>query len=225
MAEGRRPGEQASGMGVEREARRAEFERSALPHLHSLHNVAMKLERRRQEAEDLVQETLLRAYRFYDHYEAGTNIRAWLFKIMRNLFINRYRREQREPREIDFGGIEESLEAILERDAAAKSPGATPEEVLVGGSLDEEVERALADLPDEYRLVLLLSAMEGLSYKEIAEVLACPIGTVMSRLHRARRMMQAGLMDYARERGLVAVGGGGTSVVRLAEARDSRRRK
>jgi len=213
-------------MGLTREARRAEFEGSALPHVHSLHSVAMKLTRRRQEAEDLVQETLLRAYRFYDRYEAGTNIRAWLFKIMRNLFINRYRRNQREPQEVDLGGTEETLDAVIRKSGVAGHGTPTPEQAFFAGTLDDEIERALADLPEEYRMVLLLSSMEDLSYKEIAEVLDCPIGTVMSRLHRARRMMQASLMQYAADRGLIDVPGPKRpNVVNLSEARDTRHRK
>ena len=170
--------------------------------------------RRREEAEDLVQETLLRAYRFFHRYEAGTNIKAWLIRIMRNLFINRYRKRQREPEAVDTGGAEEVLESLMENASTQHSPGANPEEILASGSVDEEIERALASLPDEYRIVLLLSAMEELSYKEIAAVLECPIGTVMSRLHRARRMMQSKLMEYAVEKGITgpAPGGGGRVV-------------
>ena len=183
--------------------RRTEFEDSALPHVHALHGIAMRLTRRPEEAEDLVQETLLRAYRFFDRYEAGTNIKAWLFKIMRNLFINRYRKVQREPEAVDYGGLESTLESLMNRESSERGGTSTPEGILVSGSVDEEIERALMDLPEEYRMVLLLSAMEELSYKEIASALECPIGTVMSRLHRARRLMQATLMEYAAERGLI----------------------
>ncbi len=196
------------------ESRRAEFEESALPHLHALHGVALKLTRRPEEAEDLVQETLLRAYRFFHQYEAGTNIKAWLFRIMRNLVINRYRKRQREPETVDIGGVEATLEALMKPSRSAEAGSATPEQILVDGSVDEEIEKALAALPDEYRMVLLLAAMEGLSYREIAGVLEIPIGTVMSRLHRARRMMQSKLVDYARQKGFVDPGPGrGTDVV------------
>jgi len=210
-------------MASAREARCSDFERAALPHIHSLYSVAVRLTRRPEEAEDLVQEALLRGYRFYDRFEAGTNIRAWLFKIMRNLFINRYRSGQREPEEVEFGGTEEMLDALLQSASQAGPGSSSPEEVLLSGALDEEVERALRDLPEEYRLVLLLSALEQLSYKEIAAALSCPIGTVMSRLHRARRLMQSKLMDYARERRLVEAPMRGLgNVVRLPSARGPR---
>jgi RNA polymerase sigma-70 factor (ECF subfamily) len=143
-----------------RESRRTEFEETALPHVHALNSIALRLTRRSDEAEDLVQETLLRAYRFFDRYEAGTNIKAWLFKIMRNLFINRYRKRQREPEPADFGGLEASLESLMQRQASEKPNAGTPEEILVSGTVDAEIERALAGLPEDYRMVLLLSAME-----------------------------------------------------------------
>jgi RNA polymerase sigma-70 factor, ECF subfamily len=211
-------------MASQRSERREEFERAVMPHAHALHSVAIRLTRRSDDAEDLVQDTLLRAYRFFDSYEPGTNIRAWLFKVMRNLFINSYRKDKREPEAVDFGGVEETLEVLLQRESADKPGTSNPEQILLDGTLDEEVERALADLPSEYRMVLLLSATEGLSYKEIAAVLSCPIGTVMSRLHRARRLMQASLMEYARQRGLVeTLPPRGGNVVRLDSARESRR--
>jgi RNA polymerase sigma-70 factor (ECF subfamily) len=201
----RRPGGISGEIGLKgaSHARRAEFEATALPHIHALNGIALKLTRRPEEAEDLVQETLMRAYRFYDRYEAGTNIKAWLFKIMRNLFINRYRKRQREPEPVDYGGLEATLESLLNSAAKEGSSSESPEGVLVSGAVDEEIDRALAGLPEEYRMVLLLSATEDLAYKEIAAALEIPIGTVMSRLHRARRLMQAKLMDYAARRGLI----------------------
>jgi RNA polymerase sigma-70 factor (ECF subfamily) len=184
---------------------RAEFERTALPHVDALHGVAARLCRASEDAEDLVQETLLRAYRFRDTYEPGTNVRAWLLRILRNLFISRYRSGKREPEPAAFDGLEESLERlILGAEGGGRSP--TPEQLLLDGSLDEEVEEALRSLPEEYRLVLLLASVEGLAYKEIAEVVGCPIGTVMSRLHRARRLMQSRLAEYAAARGLLPGG-------------------
>lgn len=201
-------------------SRRAEFEASALPHVHALHGVALKLTRRPEEAEDLVQETLLRAYRFFGQYEPGTNIKAWLFRIMRNLLINKYRKRQREPETIDIGGFEAALESLLSRTSPDRPEGATPERILLDGTLDEEIEGALAALPDPYKMVLLLSAMEGLSYREIADALDIPIGTVMSRLHRARRLMQSRLIEYARRRGILTEQpGGGAKVVDLQSFR------
>lgn len=205
-------------------SRQAEFEETAMPHIHALHSFALRFTRRREEAEDLVQETLLRGFRFFHRYEAGTNIRAWLFKIMRNLFINRYRKVQREPDTLDYGGVESALESLLQAEATENPSGKTPEEVLLAGSVDDRVEQAMGELPEEYRSVLLLSAMGELSYKEIATVLSIPIGTVMSRLHRARRLMQAQLLDYAREQGLVAATSPESGrVVKLARFRSGRR--
>ena len=180
------------------ERKRAEFENLAIPHVRSLYGVAVRLARTTQDAEDLVQETLLRGYRFFDRYEPDTNIRAWLFKIMRNLFINRYHQVQREPDCVDFEAIEENLERLLASQAPAGTGAANPEQIFLAGALGEEVERALRELPEEYRLVLLLTAIEDLSFKEVAAVLSCPIGTVMSRLHRARRLMQEKLTGSSR---------------------------
>ncbi len=190
-------------MTKEAEARRAEFEAVAMPQIHALYSFALRFTRRREEAEDLVQETLLRGFRFFDRYEPGTNIRAWLFRIMRNLFINKYRKAQREQETINFGGVEDSLEALLQGEASERPSARTPEELLLAGAVDDQVERALYEIPEEYRSVLLLSAMEDLSYKEIATALSIPIGTVMSRLHRARRLMQAKLVRFAQQRGLL----------------------
>jgi RNA polymerase sigma-70 factor (ECF subfamily) len=212
-------------MAATRTDRRGEFESIAMPHVHSLYNFALRFTRKPEEAEDLSQDTLLRAYRFFDKYEPGTNIRAWLFKIMRNLFINKYRKNQREPEALDYGGAESSLEMLVQNEAPSFASGKNPEEVLVAGAVDTEVEGALAELPEEYRMVFLLSTMEELSYKEIALALSIPIGTVMSRLHRARRLMQKTLMDYAVERGLVDLPASDSGeVVNLSSFKGNRRK-
>src|SRR5262249_10891332 len=154
------------------------------------------LTRQPQEAEDLVQETLLRAYRFFDKFERGTNFKAWVFRILKNAFINRYRKEQREPDVVDFSSIEEGLERLGD-DMSPGAPEAPSdrEQTLLKGTLDSEIETAIGELPAEYRMVLLMSVVEEMSYKEIASALSIPIGTVMSRLHRARRQLQARLQD------------------------------
>jgi len=190
---------------------REDFERLALAHMSPLYNMAVRLTRRPAEAEDLVQETLLRAYRFFDKYEQGTNFKAWLFRILRNAFINRYRKSTREPDTVEFGAIEEGLERIVDSSfRGTRAAGTDPEQVFMDGVVDSEIESVLAELPDEYRMVLVMAVVEEMSYKEIAAALSCPIGTVMSRLHRARRLMQAGLLEYARKRGLVPPGGATT---------------
>jgi len=212
-------------MGRPSDKVRSEFEEAALPHVHALYGFALRFTRNPEEAEDLAQETLLRAYRFFDSYERGTNIRAWLFKILRNLFINRYRKSQREPDAVSYGDSEATLDLLLREPAGGGTGGRTPEQVLQAGEVDSRIEQALDALPEEYRSVLLLNSLGELSYKEIAATLEVPIGTVMSRLHRARRMLQANLMDYALERGLVeAPRTEGGDVIRFSSSRGDRRR-
>lgn len=183
--------------------RREEFEQVALPHLQALYNFALKLTLDPKAAEELVQETYLRAFRFFDTYRSGTQIRAWLFRILRNTHINRYRAARARPEETDLARIEEGWERTVAEEFLRERQPRSPEEALLEGVLDEEVEQALAALPEEYREVVLLALVEELSYKEIAQVLSIPIGTVMSRLHRGRKILQARLVDYARRRGIV----------------------
>lgn len=184
-------------------ARREEFERVALPHLNALFNLAVKLTHNRRDAEDLVQETYLRAYRFFDSFESGTQIKAWLFRILRNTFINRYRAAKVRPEEVDFHKIEAVYEQMVEETFLAAREAPTPEQLVMDGVLDAEIQEALAGLPEEYRSVAILALVEGMSYREIAATLSIPLGTVMSRLHRARRMLQAALVDYARKKGIL----------------------
>ncbi len=178
------------------------YEQLARTHMRALYNMALRLTRNPQEAEDLVQDTLLRAYRFFNRYEQGTNFRAWIFKILKNAFINRYRKEQQSPETVDFAVIEDGLERLVEKSQAPGSAPSTPEQQLLEGVVDEEIEEALRSLPDEYRMVFLMAIQQEMSYKEIAAALDIPIGTVMSRLHRARRQMQGRLMEYGKRRGL-----------------------
>jgi RNA polymerase sigma-70 factor (ECF subfamily) len=201
------------------------FEELTLPHLSALYNLALNLTRDPADAEDLLQETYFRAYRFFDQYRPGTNVRAWLFKILRNGFINRYRRARREPEEVDFSKVESAFESIVERVAGGRA-GGDPESDLMARSLDEPINAAMRALPSEYRVVLLLAVVEGFTYREIAAVLDCPIGTVMSRLHRARRFLQVRLLEYARRRGLPgAQRKAGTGVERRAAGDRGRRRR
>ena len=178
------------------------FEQLARTHMRALYNMALRLTRNPQEAEDLVQDTLLRAYRFFSRYEQGTNFKAWVFKILKNAFINRYRKEQQVPETVDFAAIEEGLERLVEKSQPQGGAPASPEQQLLEGVVDEEIEEALRSLPEEYRMVFLMAIQHEMSYKEIAAALSIPIGTVMSRLHRARRLMQVRLVEYGRRRGL-----------------------
>jgi RNA polymerase sigma-70 factor (ECF subfamily) len=174
--------------------KRANFEEVAWVHMDAMFNLAMKMTRNRAEAEDLVQETYLRAYRFFDQYEAGTNCKAWLFRILRNNFINRYRQKKRKPETVDLSRVEYALDNSAE---PGLPPGwGDPEKSLDNRIVREQIQKALDQLPPDYRMVVVLSAMEGLTYREVASVMDTPIGTVMSRLHRARKLLQTHLVEH-----------------------------
>jgi len=183
--------------------RKSEFEEIALPFIDALFNLALNLTRNRKDAEDLVQETYLRAYRFFGSYQPGTHIKAWLFRILRNTFINRYRAQKVRPDEVDFSKVELAYDRVVDEQFLQANRPVSPEEALMNGVLDEEIETALARLPEEYRSVVILALVEDLSYKEIAAALSIPLGTVMSRLHRGRKMLQATLLEFARKKGIV----------------------
>ncbi|MGA2623103.1 MAG: sigma-70 family RNA polymerase sigma factor [Bacteroidota bacterium] len=176
-----------------------EFEREALPHMDILYNYALRMTGGPDDADDLVQETYLKAYRFWDKYEKGTNIRAWLFRIMKNSYINRYRKETREPDTVDYNDIQNFYNIIR---AESADPNDLQEKIF-GGLLDDDVARALETLPEDFRTVVILCDIEGLTYEEIAEFIDCPIGTVRSRLHRGRKMLRTTLFEYAKKRGYV----------------------
>jgi RNA polymerase sigma-70 factor (ECF subfamily) len=180
------------------------FEAAAMPFVDALYNTAYRMTRNSEDAEDLVQETYLKAYRYYDKFEEGTNFKAWLFKIMKNTFINNYRKKQQAPTLSDFAEIEESFENQVSEDASKQMKN--PEDELLENVLDEDVQQALDKLPPDYRMVVLLADLEGFSYKEIAEILDVPVGTVMSRLYRGRRLLEAAMLEFAREHGYLREG-------------------
>jgi RNA polymerase sigma-70 factor (ECF subfamily) len=178
-------------------ARAREFEETVLVYLESLYNAALRLTQNRAEAEDVVQETFLRAFRGFAGFTPGTNCRAWLFTILRNVFLNRCRTEGREI-------AEEHAETLEAADGGLPGPGwriENPEEEFFQSVLHGDVERALKALPLPFREAVVLADLEGLSYREIAEALGCPIGTVMSRLSRGRSLLRRGLRRFAREHG------------------------
>lgn len=191
------------------ENRRKEFEEIALAHVDSLYNMALRLLFNKEEAEDLVQETYLKAYRFFDTFQKGTNIKAWLFKILRNTFINKYRKSTSMPGEVFLEDIE-LVNASLTYEQETK-----PEESIdtleskytdLSSLLDDDVKRAIDSLPIEYREAILFSDVEELSYKDISEITNVPIGTVKSRLNRARKLLQKSLWEYAKDRGFIKRG-------------------
>ncbi len=180
---------------------KAEFERVALPQLSHLYTSAVYLTKDKAEAEDLVQETYLRALRFFDKFETGTNIRAWLLSILRNLFINRYRQKRREPKTVECEKLDAVYESMVEQ--GENLGRGNPEHHFVSQMMDDEVETALRGLPEEFRTAIVLVDIEELSYQETAQVMECPVGTVRSRVSRGRRMLQVELRGYALQRGLI----------------------
>jgi len=192
----------ASPVGTERDATDP-FERDALSYLDALYRTALRMTRSEEEAEDLVQETYIRAFRFQEQFEAGTNLKAWLFRILTNTFINQFRRRKSRPQTTELDDVDESALYRHMTGASAASTAAEPEAVVLDRVVDSEVTKALEELPEKFRTVVLLD-VEGFSYKEMAEMLHVPIGTVMSRLHRGRKFLQKRLYDLARDRGIVA---------------------
>lgn len=175
------------------------FEQWALPHKEYLYTACLYLTHQRDEADDIFQETYLRAFRFFHQFTPGTNCRAWLLTIMHNVFRNRYAQRQRDARSVELGGVAREYEKKLFADGDARR--SDPAEIVLAQLVDQEIVEALRSLPEEYRTTLLLVDIEELTYEEAAAVLACPLGTVRSRLSRARRLLHAALISYAHARG------------------------
>ena len=179
------------------------FESEALSFLDALYRTGLRMTRSEAEAEDLVQETYIRAFRFREQFRPGTNLKAWLFRILTNTFINQYRRKAARPETTVLDDVEESILYRHMRDVSPGSSSPDPEAELIDKTISSEVKDALEALPEKFRTTVLLD-VEGFSYKEIAKMLDIPIGTVMSRLHRGRKFLQKRLYDLARDRGIVA---------------------
>jgi RNA polymerase sigma-70 factor (ECF subfamily) len=183
------------------EDRTARFERDALPYLDQLYGAAMRMTKNPTDAEDLVQETFVKAFAAFDSYTDGTNLKAWLFRILTNTYINTYRKKQREPFQ---SSADELLDWQLAEAESHTSTGLRSAEMEALDRLaDADIVEAMAALPEEFRLAVYLADVEGFPYKEIAEIMETPVGTVMSRLHRGRKLLRDSLADYAVERGYV----------------------
>jgi RNA polymerase sigma-70 factor (ECF subfamily) len=187
-------------------ADQAQFSDLAMEHMPALYSAALRLTRNPADAEDLVQETYLRAYRGFGGFTEGTNLRAWLYRILTNTYINSYRAAKRRP---EIADVEDVEDLYLYRRLASPdgAPNRSAEEEALASFTDDEVKSAIESLPDAFRIAVLLADVEGFSYKEIAEITDVPIGTVMSRIHRGRRALQKALHTFAEERGLVATAG------------------
>ena len=178
------------------------FADQAMEYMPQLYSAALRMTRNRADAEDLVQEAYLKAYRGFGGFEEGTNLRAWLYRILTNTYINAYRSKKRRPDETDLDEVEDFYLYRRMGGLEAAKAGRSAEDELLDYFTDDEVQRAIESLPEQYRLAVLLGDVEGFSYKEIADQLDIPIGTVMSRLHRGRKALQKQLHDFAVERGL-----------------------
>src|SRR3972149_1235217 len=178
----------------------SEFEKAALVHLNSVFAVARRMTKNQTDAEDLVQETYLKAYRFFHRFQPGTNCRAWLLRILTNIFINKYRQKAREPQSVEF---QQAADYRLNQQLLAPNRNPDPEESLWSQVGKEQIKKALETLPEEFRLAVVLCFVEGFSYDEIAEILGVRLGTVKSRIHRGRLLLKTQLLNYAQQMGLL----------------------
>lgn len=184
-----------AAMAIEGEAKSERFEQVALAHIDSLYRSALYMSKNESDAQDLVQDTYLKAYRFFDKFKQGTNCRAWLFKILRNTFINAVNRDRTPQKIIELSEIKDhEMESLSD---------ASPEDLVFGELFDDDIVAVMDRLPDEFRTAVMLADVEGLSYKEIADVMNCPMGTVMSRIHRSRKLLKGRLRDYAAQHGYI----------------------
>jgi RNA polymerase sigma-70 factor (ECF subfamily) len=197
---------------------KAEFELLALEHIDGLYSAALRLTKNERDAEDLVQDAFLRAFRFFDKFERGTNMKAWLYKILTNTFINRYRRKIKERQVVDGAERDTVHERFMSRGVTERTEN--PERQLVDRLLSDEVLAAIDALPLDFRMVVILADLQDFSYREIADILECPVGTVMSRLFRGRKLLQKALLGYAVEQGVVEAPAEEARVVQLRGRRD-----
>ncbi|HLR26644.1 MAG TPA: sigma-70 family RNA polymerase sigma factor [Fodinibius sp.] len=174
-----------------------DFEDEIIPHLDAMYNFALRLTSDPNDAEDLVQDTIVKAFRFFSSYEKGTNAKAWLFRILKNSYINSYRKNSKKPSQVDYDEVSTFYETIR----AERTDTSDLEDKMFRDLIDDDISSALDELPEDFRTVVLLCDVEGFTYEEIANMLDVPIGTIRSRLHRGRNLLKSQLMEYARERG------------------------
>ncbi len=180
----------------------ATFADDAMPLMDQLYGAALRMTRNAADAEDLVQETFLKAYRGYERFEAGTNLKAWMYRILTNSYINRYRAKQRRPDETDISDVEDMY--LYRRLGGEQATlGDSAEESFLNSVTDDAIKKAIEAIPENFRIAVLLADVEGFAYKEIAEIIDVPIGTVMSRIHRGRKALEKQLHSYAEERNLL----------------------
>ncbi len=177
--------------------KQSDFEEEIIPHLDAMYNFALRLTSDPNDAEDLVQDTIVKAYRFFSSYEKGTNAKAWLFRILKNSYINNYRKKSKQPNQVDYDEVSTFYETIR----AERTDTSDLEDRMFRELIDDDISNALEELPEDFRTVVLLCDVEGFTYEEIANMLDVPIGTIRSRLHRGRNLLKAQLMEYAEKRG------------------------
>ncbi|SMO58903.1 sigma-70 family RNA polymerase sigma factor [Gracilimonas mengyeensis] len=174
-----------------------DFDEEIIPHMDALYNFALRLTSDPNDAEDLVQDTIVKAYRFFSSYEKGTNAKAWMFRILKNSFINNYRKNSKKPAEVDYDEVSPYYESVR----AERTETSDLESLMFREMMDDDLSNALTQLPEDFRTVVLLCDVEGYTYEEIANMLDVPIGTIRSRLHRGRNLLKTELLEYAKKRG------------------------
>src|SRR6056297_367151 len=179
--------------------KQSDFNEEIIPHLDALYNFGLRLTSDPNDAEDLVQDTIVKAYRFFSSYEKGTNAKAWLFRILKNSYINNYRRKSKKPQQVDYDEVATFYESIR----AERTETSDLEDTMYRELIDDDITNALDQIPEDFRTVVLLCDVEDFTYEEIANMLDVPIGTIRSRLHRGRNLLKAQLLEYAEDRGYV----------------------
>ncbi len=182
---------------VQEKQKQQDFEDEIIPHLDAMYNFALRLTSSPNSAEDLVQDSIVKAFRFFNSYEKGTNAKAWLFRILKNSYINNYRKKSKQPNQVDYDEVASFYESIR----ADRTDTSDLEDRMYRDLIDDDISNALEDLPEDFRTVVLLCDIEDFTYEEIANMLDVPIGTIRSRLHRGRNLLKSQLLEYAQKRG------------------------